>query len=101
MAWLVTEKPPGKPGGFLLHDISHFFTPDVQVWKSIKIHQNRLCIQQRIYQLGRITSADVLKATGQKPGTVRNRLNELCELGLLTRHGKARATWYVRGKNPE
>ena len=33
----VTEEPPGKPGGFSLHDISHFFTPDVQVWKSIKI----------------------------------------------------------------
>ncbi|MFZ4781537.1 MAG: winged helix-turn-helix transcriptional regulator [Armatimonadaceae bacterium] len=50
---------------------------------------------------GRITSADVLKATGQKHGTIRNRLNELCEMGLLTRHGKARAIWYMRGKYPE
>ena len=48
-------------------------------------------------KLGCITSTDILKATGQKPGTVRNRINELCALGLLTRHGKARATWYVRG----
>jgi predicted HTH transcriptional regulator len=75
--------------------------PSVAEWKSIKIHQNRLCIHQRINQTGRITSADVLKATGQKHGTIRNRLNELCEMGLLTRHGKARATWYVRRKNPE
>jgi predicted HTH transcriptional regulator len=64
----------------------------------MEIHQNRLCIHQGINQLGRITSTDVLNATGHKPGTVRNRLNELCELGLLTRHGKARATWYVRGQ---
>ena len=48
-------------------------------------------------EFGRITTSDILKATGQKPGTVRNRINELCALGLLTRHGKARATWYVHG----
>jgi len=67
--------------------------------KSIKI--DYVFINQSINRTERITSTDVLKATGQKPGTVRNRLNELCELGLLTRHGKARATWYVRGKHPE
>jgi hypothetical protein len=43
--------------------------PSVAEWKSIKIHQNRLCIHQRINQTGRITSTDVMKVTGQKPGT--------------------------------
>lgn len=44
---------------------------------------------------GRVTSSEILILTGEKLGTVRNRLNELCERGLLNRYGKARATWYT------
>jgi Fic family protein len=44
---------------------------------------------------GRVTSGEILTLMGEKPGTVRNRLNELCERRLLNRHGKARATWYT------
>jgi predicted HTH transcriptional regulator len=102
MARQLQKSPPGNRGAFLFCVASCFkSTPAVTEWKSINIHQNRLSIHQIINQTGCITSTDVLKATGQKPGTVRNRLNELYELGLLTRHGKARATWYVRGKHPE
>lgn len=44
---------------------------------------------------GRVTSAEILTLTGEKPTTVRNRLSELMERRLLNRHGKARATWYT------
>ena len=44
---------------------------------------------------GRVTSSEIITLMGEKPGTVRNRLNELCQRGLLSRHGKARATWYT------
>ncbi len=44
---------------------------------------------------GRVTSSEILTLTGEKPTTVRNRLNGLVERGLLNRHGKARATWYT------
>lgn len=44
---------------------------------------------------GRVTSSEILTLTGEKPTTVRNRLGELVERGLLNRHGKARATWYT------
>jgi predicted HTH transcriptional regulator len=98
MAKQLRRSPPGNRGAFLFCVASCFkSTPAVTEWKSINIHQNRLSIHQIINQTGCITSAYVLKATGQKPGTIRNRLNELCEMGLLTRHGKARATLYVRG----
>ena len=44
---------------------------------------------------GRVKSSEILVLTGEKPGTVRNRLNELVERGLLNRHGKGPATWYT------
>ena len=44
---------------------------------------------------GRVTSSEILTLTGEKPTTVRNRLNGLVERGILNRHGKARATWYT------
>ncbi|WP_395143179.1 Fic family protein [Armatimonas sp.] len=46
---------------------------------------------------GRVKSSEILILTGEKPGTVRNRLNELVERGLLNRHGKGPATWYTLG----
>ncbi len=48
-------------------------------------------------QRGRVQMADVLAATGQARGTIRNRLNELVARGLLARHGQGPATWYVPG----
>jgi Fic family protein len=46
---------------------------------------------------GRVKSSEILVLTGEKPGTVRNRLNELVGRGLLNRHGKGPATWYTLG----
>ena len=66
------------------HNSDAYRTPSVS--KSIK----------ESIRLGRITSTDVLKATRQKPGAVLDRLIELYELGLVSRHGKSRAAWYVR-----
>ena len=62
------------------HNSDAYQTPSVS--KSIK----------ESIKFGCITSTDVIKATRQKPGTVRNRVNELRVLGLLTRHGKSRVT---------
>lgn len=41
-----------------------------------------------------VSSTDVINATGGSSATVRRHLEALCQEGLLTRHGKARATRY-------
>ncbi len=48
---------------------------------------------------GRIKSSEVRVLTGEKEGTIRNRLNELVARGLLNRHGKGPATWYTLSLN--
>jgi Fic family protein len=44
---------------------------------------------------GRVKSSEIVTLTSEKLGTVRNRLNELVERGLLSRHGKGPSTWYT------
>ncbi|MGC4043119.1 MAG: Fic family protein [Armatimonas sp.] len=48
---------------------------------------------------GRIKSGELRLLTGEKEGTLRNRLNELVARGLLNRHGKGPATWYTLSLN--
>jgi len=55
-----------------------------------------LRILEMIRERGRIQSSDVVKATGETRGTVRNRLNALVARGLIARHGQGPATWYAR-----
>lgn len=43
-----------------------------------------------------VSLAPMYQTTEQKPGTVRDRLNEHYDLGLLSRHGTSRAVWNVR-----
>ncbi len=54
-------------------------------------------ILQLARQRGRIKSGDLVTLTGETRSTVRNRLNDLVERGLLARHGSGRATWYTLG----
>jgi Fic family protein len=44
---------------------------------------------------GRVRTSEIVAVTGEARGTVRNRLNELVERGLLLRHGQGPATWYT------
>jgi Fic family protein len=59
-------------------------------------HESML-IMQYIDQHQRITmkEAEQLITTVSRP-TIKNRLSQLVERGLLTRHGKARGTWYSK-----
>jgi Fic family protein len=50
-------------------------------------------------QMGRLQMAEIEAATGERRGTIRNRLNELIERGLLARHGKGPATWYTPARS--
>ncbi len=45
----------------------------------------------------RLTITEIVKQTGANQNTLKVRLRELVNNSLLTRHGKARATWYSRG----
>ena len=44
---------------------------------------------------GRVQSGELAKALGSPKPTLRHRLNELVERGLLQRHGAGRAVWYT------
>jgi Fic family protein len=55
-------------------------------------------ILEMVRERGRIQSSDIVAVTGESKGTVRNRLNELTERGLLERHGRGPATWYAFGE---
>ena len=47
----------------------------------------------------RITITRAVEVSGALRPTIKNRLRSLVESGLLTRHGKARGTWYSLGKH--
>jgi Fic family protein len=96
-----TDLPDGEP--WLLFFVRALHTQKSRLER--KIEREQLLegdlpeLSVRILELarerGRVTSAEILTLTGEKPTTVRNRLTELQERGLLSRHGKARATWYT------
>jgi predicted HTH transcriptional regulator len=44
---------------------------------------------------GRISVADIVRATGANRSTVKSRLSVLVRDGVLSRHGQGRTTWYV------
>ena len=44
----------------------------------------------------RLNLSKITKLTGGNKNTIKVRLRELVSAGLITRHGKARATWYVK-----
>ena len=46
----------------------------------------------------RLTISEITHHTGANPNTLKLRLRELVNDGQLSRHGKARATWYSRHK---
>jgi Fic family protein len=54
-------------------------------------------IMELAYEHGRITAAEVERATGENRSTIKKRLRELVTAGRLVQHGKGRATWYVLG----
>ena len=64
-----------------------------------QLSQECATIMQYLDAHGRITISDAyaLITNVSKP-TVKNRMTELVMLGLIERHGKARATWYSKSK---
>ena len=52
-------------------------------------------ILQAAQERGRIKSGEIVTLSGAARSTVRARLNDLVERGLLVRHGKGPATWYT------
>lgn len=89
----------------------HFFLQSLHTQKArleVKIEREGLIegalpelsiqILEMVRQRGRIKSSEIATVTGGARGTVRNRLNELVERGLLDRHGNGPATWYAAGR---
>lgn len=72
---------------------------------SEKVEQGRLMLStmselaEKIVELsrahGRISVADIVRATGANRSTVKLRLSVLVRDGVLSRHGQGRTTWYV------
>jgi len=72
---------------------------------SEKVDQGRLMLStmselaEKIVELarahGRISVADIVRATGANRSTVKSRLSVLVRDGVLSRHGQGRTTWYV------
>lgn len=72
---------------------------------SEKVDQGRLMLSsmselaEKIVELarahGRISVADIVRATGANRSTVKLRLSVLVRDGVLSRHGQGRTTWYV------
>ena len=46
----------------------------------------------------RLNLSKITELTGGNKNTIKVRLRELVSAGLITRHGKARATWYVKSR---
>lgn len=67
------------------------------VEKYSHLPQESVMIMQYLDRNNRINmlKACELITTVSKP-TIKNRLAELVKLGLIVRHGKARATWYSK-----
>jgi Fic family protein len=72
---------------------------------SEKVDQGRLMLSsmselaEKIVELarahGRVSVADIVRATGANRSTVKLRLSVLVRDGVLSRHGQGRTTWYV------
>ena len=72
---------------------------------SEKVEQGRLMLSsmselaEKIVELarahGRVSVADIVRATGANRSTVKLRLSVLVRDGVLSRHGQGRTTWYV------
>ncbi|MDQ6997749.1 MAG: Fic family protein [Mariprofundus sp.] len=61
------------------------------------LSQECVIIMQYLDTHGRITISEAYKfITNVSKPTVKNRMAELVKLGLIERHGKARATWYSK-----
>lgn len=95
-------------------------TPDWHAWllfflRSLKQHKDRLAkkieqeqalegtlpelsatIMDLVKDRGRVKISDIETLTNASRGTIKNRLGELVERGLLVRHGKGPATWYAQ-----
>lgn len=46
---------------------------------------------------GRITLAEVVQATGANRNTLKVKIAELVDSGLMVRHGRGRGVYYTRG----
>ncbi|MCA9841639.1 MAG: DUF977 family protein, partial [Cyanobacteria bacterium HKST-UBA03] len=53
-------------------------------------------IMDLVKDRGRVKISDIETLTNASRGTIKNRLGELVERGLLVRHGKGPATWYAQ-----
>jgi Fic family protein len=51
-------------------------------------------ILEVVRQHGRVAAPDIARVTAAPRGTIKKRLTELVQSGLLIRRGKAKATWY-------
>jgi len=56
-----------------------------------------VAIVELVRDRGRVTVADIVKATGISRNTIKDHLKALTRSGHLLRHGAGRGTWYAQG----
>jgi uncharacterized membrane protein len=54
-----------------------------------------LQILDYVRQHGRVTMADMVRATGTSRNTLKDHFRRLVEKGLLTLHGTGKGSWYA------
>lgn len=52
-------------------------------------------ILQLVQEHGRVKTSDIETLTGESRSTIKVRLNELVQRGMLARYGKGPGTWYA------
>ena len=91
----IRTAAPRKTGGLFLLCATALFRR-VSYTLSAFIDLNRYVSIKKMNQTRTHHQHRCPKATEHKPRSVPNRLNELYNLGLVSRHGYSRAAWNVR-----
>jgi Fic family protein len=98
---LRSETPNWEP--WLLFFVQALHTQKTRLERKIEREQlfagSLPTLSIRILELardhGQIKSSEIQRLTGETKSTLRNRIHELVERGLLKQHGKGPATWYT------
>lgn len=58
-------------------------------------------VMRLLDDVGRVTLAEAVKATGANRNTLKAKMAELVDAGLMTRHGQGRGVYYIKGHREE
>ena len=58
-------------------------------------------VMRLLDQTERITLAEAVKATAANRNTLKSKMSELVDAGMLTRHGRGRGVYYTKGQRDD